>query len=135
MAKPPVHVVLTWESELRFSGESNGIEVVIDGQTKAGPSPVQALAFALAGCMAVDVADIVQKGRYELRRLTADLTADRAPEPPSRFTAVRLTFRIATDAPRHAVERAIALSHEKYCSVWHSMRHDIPFASTFEVVP
>jgi putative redox protein len=130
-----VHVALTWDGELRFNGESSGIGLVIDGHTKAGPSPIQALAFALAGCLAVDVADIVQKGRYTITRLTAALVAERAPDPPSRFTAVTLTFRIAGDAPPHAVERAIALSHEKYCSVWHSLRQDIRFTTAFEVEP
>ena len=91
--------------------------------------------MALAGCMAVDVADIVIKGRHPLRTLAADLTAERAPEPPSRFTAVALHFRVGGDVPPHAVERAIALSHEKYCSVWHSLRQDIGFETSFEVLP
>ena len=96
---------------------------------------MQALALALASCMAVDVVDIVVKGRHALRAFTADLTAERAPEPPSRFTAVALHFRVEGDVPAHAVERAIALSHDKYCSVWHSLRQDIAFATSFEVVP
>ena len=107
----------------------------IDGDSTTGPSPVEALGLALASCMGVDVADIVRKGRYDLRALTAELVAERAPEPPSRFTAVELRFRVTGDVPEAAVERAIALSHEKYCSVWHSMRHDIPLTTSFEVVP
>lgn len=135
MAKPPIQLSITWDAELRFSAMPERVPLVIDGKSKAGPSPVEALALGLAGCMAVDVADILQKGRYRLTSLAADFSGERAPEPPSRFTAITLHFRLATDAPGHAIQRAIDLSHDKYCSVWHSMRQDITFHTTFEVVP
>ena len=135
MAKPPIRLSLTWDGDLRFTALPDRAPVVIDGASKAGPSPVEALALALAGCMAVDVVDILQKGRHQVRSLVADFAGERAGEPPSRYTAVTLHFRVGTDAPAHAIERAIALSHDKYCSVWHSMRQDIAFATTHEVVP
>lgn len=134
MAKPPIRLALTWDGELRFSALADRVPLVIDGRSAAGPSPVEALALGLAGCMAVDVVDILQKGRYQVTSLVAEFTGERAPEPPSRFTAITLRFLVGTDAPAHAIQRAIDLSHEKYCSVWHSMRQDIPFATTFEVV-
>ena len=108
--------------------------MTIDGDSVAGPSPVEALGLALASCMGVDVADILRKGRHDLRELATELVAERAPEPPSRFTAVDLRFRVTGDVPATAVERAIALSHEKYCSVWHTFRQDIPLTTSFEVV-
>ena len=126
---------MTWDGGLRFTTAASGVALSIDGQSKTGPSPVEALALALAGCMAVDVVDIVVKGRHPLRALRVDLTAERAPEPPSRFTAVTLHFTLEGDVPAYAVERAIALSHDTYCSVWHSMRQDIAFTTSFEVVP
>lgn len=129
-----MRVGLVWDGELRFSTVTNGMALSIDGQSTSGPSPVQALVLALAGCMAVDVVDIVVKGRHALRAFSADLIAQRAPEPPSRVTAVTLHFRLEGAVPPHAVERAIALSREKYCSVWHSLRQDIPLETTFEVV-
>lgn len=135
MAKPPIRVTLTWQGERRFTSEFRGKTEIVDGDSVAGPSPVESLSLALAGCMGVDVADIVRKGRHDLRGLTAELVAERAPEPPSRFTAVTLHFRLEGDVPATAVERAIALSHEKYCSVWHSLRQDIALATSFEVVP
>ncbi len=135
MAKPPLHISVAWEGELRFQSAPNGVPLVIDGKSVAGPSPVQALALGLAGCMAVDVVDILQKGRYTVRSLTADFTGQRAPEPPSRFTSITLHYRITGDAPEHAIERAIALSRDKYCSVWHSLRQDIAFETSFEVAP
>jgi putative redox protein len=135
VAKPPIHVRLEWDGALRFRASPNGVPVTIDGQSEQGPSPVQALALALAGCMAVDLVDILLKGRFAVRRLGADLTAQRAPEPPARFTAVTLRFSLDTDAPGPAIERAIALSREKYCSVWHSLRPDIAFETSYEVGP
>lgn len=135
MAKPPIQQTLTWDGDLRFSAMPDRVPLAIDGRSQAGPSPIEALALALTGCMAVDVADILQKGRFQLTSLAADFTGQRAPEPPSRFTAITLRFRLGTDAPAHAIERAIELSHEKYCSVWHSMRQDIAFETSYEVVP
>jgi len=107
--------------------------VILDSSGTAGPSPVDALAAALAGCMATDVTDILVKGRHPLRALTSHLVAERADTDPHRFVAVTLHFTIGGDVPPQVVERAIALSRDKYCSVWHSMRQDIAFTVTFDV--
>jgi putative redox protein len=135
VAKPPVRLTVTWNGDRRVGTEFRGVPVTIDGDSSIGPSPVEALALALVTCMGVDVADILKKGRHDLRALAAELVAERAPEPPSRFTAVDLRFRVTGDVPPSAIERAIALSHEKYCSVWHTFRQDIPLSTSFEVVP
>lgn len=109
------------------------VPLVIDGRSSAGPSPVEALALALAGCMATDVVDILVKGRHSLTALTAAFVGERAPVAPSRFTAIQLHFRLKTSAPSQAIQRAIELSRDKYCSVWHTLRQDVPFTTTFEV--
>ena len=127
-------VDLTWKEALVFEGTSADSGLVLDSEGKAGPSPVQALALALAGCMAMDVASILAKGRLDVRGMKARLVADRAPDHPRRFVKLDLHFTIEGDVPDEKVERALALSHEKYCSVWHSMRQDIPFATSFSVV-
>jgi putative redox protein len=92
------------------------------------------LAFSLAGCMATDVAHILSKGRHPLRGLRAELVAHRAAEDPHRFTSVSIQFTVEGDINDDAVSRAIALSHDKYCSVWHSMRQDIAFTTSFQVI-
>ena len=135
MAKPPIRLTITWTGDRRFAADFRGVPLTIDGDSTAGPSPVEALGVALASCMGIDVADILKKGRHDLRGLTAELVAERAPEPPSRYTAVDMRFQVTGDVPATAVERAIALSHEKYCSVWHTFRQDIPITTSFEVVP
>ena len=135
MAKPPITATLTWQGDLRFRATTDQNEIIFDSDSRAGPSPPQALAMALAGCMAIDVADIVIKGRHRLVALEARITGERAPDPPRRFTHFTVHFMVGGDVPQHVVERAIQLSRDKYCSVWHSLRADIALNTTFEVTP
>jgi len=131
--KPSVEVELAWEGALRFRGRAGPAAVVVDSDGSAGPSPVQALALALAGCMSVDVVHILERGRQPLRGLHARLRGERAPEDPHRLVRVDLRFDVTGEVAPDKVERAIALSREKYCSVWHSLRQDIEFTISFEV--
>ncbi len=133
MAKPPITASLTWSSELRFSASSGTQTMTLDGRSEAGPSPVQALAFGIAGCMSMDVVDILRKGRHPLTGLEVAFHGERAQDPPHRFTSVTLVFTVHGDVPSDAVRRAISLSHEKYCSVSNSLRDDITFVTEFEV--
>jgi putative redox protein len=126
---------LTWVDELTFTASSGTQTMTLDGDSNAGPSPMQALAFAVGACMAMDVIDILRKGRHPVRALDVAVHADRAQEPPHRFTSVTLTFNVKGEVPGDAVRRAIALSHEKYCSVSNSLRGDIGFITEFEVQP
>jgi putative redox protein len=133
--KAPTTVELVWERELVFGGQSGDATIVLDSAGQAGPSPVQALAFALAGCMGMDVVHILKKGRHDLHGLRIVLTAERAQEDPHRITSVSIEFAVTGPVPKDQIQRAIDLSHEKYCSVWHSMRQDIPFETRFSVAP
>jgi putative redox protein len=132
---PPVPLALDleWQGDLRFGGTAGAVSLVLDSAGEAGPTPVQALAFGLAGCMAIDVVHILKKGRLGLRSLKAHLEGERAPEDPRRLVSVHLHFIVGGEAPADKIERAIALSREKYCSVWHSLRPDIDFRTSFEV--
>ena len=132
--KPPVTGELVWSEELRFGATSGQIAIVIDGDSTAGPSPVQMLALALAGCMSIDVVDIVRKGRHPLSAFRTTVSGDRAPEPPRRLLNVHLHFHVHGAVPPPVVERAIALSRDKYCSVWHSLRQDIELTTAFDIV-
>ena len=131
--KAPTTLELVWRDELVFDGRSGDATIVLDSAGKAGPSPVQTLAFALAGCMGMDVVYILKKGRHDLRGLAVALIAQRAPDEPHRITAVNIAFAVTGNVPPEQIQRALDLSHQKYCSVWHSMRQDIPFTSTFTV--
>lgn len=131
--KPPTIVDLVWSGRLEFAAQLSRSSLVVDSSGAAGPSPVELLGTALAGCMAVDLAYILTRGRHAFRSLTARLVGQRAPDEPHRLTSVTLHFALEGDAPRDAVARAINLSREKYCSVWHSLRQDIDLQVTFDL--
>ncbi len=126
---------LVWSDHLRFGATSGPNAIVVDGDGAAGPSPLQLAAFALAGCMAADVVAILEKGRHGLTGLRVSFSGERAPEPPRRFVRITLHFHVSGPVPPEAVERAIALSRDTYCSVWHSMRQDIDFVTLIDVQP
>jgi len=129
--KPPAVVDLVWTGDLAFAASDSTHAWVLDGNNLKGPSPVIALAAALAGCMSIDVVDILAKGRHTVRGVKAHLAGHRADSVPRRFTQIALTYVVDTDAPTDAIQRAIDLSRDKYCSVWHSMRQDIGFTVSF----
>jgi putative redox protein len=135
VVKPPTVVDLTWTGDLVLSGTTGTASITLDSAGLAGPSPVQALAFAVAGCMTMDVAHILRTGRQPFRALRSHLVADRAPDVPHRIVRMHLQVSVEGGVPADAVGRAIALSYEKYCSVWHSMRQDIVFTTSHDVQP
>ena len=101
--------------------------------TPGGTEPGRGPGLALAGCMATDVVHILTKGRAEPRP-SSHLAADRADSEPRRIAPVACASR-ERHVPADKVERAIALSREKYCSVWHSLRPDIDFTTSFDRPP
>ena len=131
--KPPTILELIWEHDLVLGGKSGDVRLTLDSASSAGPSPMQALAFALAGCMAMDVVYVLRKGRHDLRGLRADLKGERMPTEPRRFTRIALHYTITGDVPSEPIAHAIQLSRDKYCSVWHSMRQDIELETSFTV--
>lgn len=123
--KPPLTAEVVWSGGLRFDASAGRATMVVDGDGEGGPSPMQALAVAVAGCMAADVVAILQKGRHPLSGLRLVTSATRAAEHPRRFTHLVLDFHITGDVPRDAIERAVTLSRTKYCSALLSLRDDI----------
>jgi putative redox protein len=132
-ARPPLVAELAWDGDLRFNASSGASTAIVDGDGKLGPSPTQHAAMGLAGCMAADVVDIIRKGRHPLRGLRVIFTGGRAEQPPRRFVTIDLRFEVEGAVPAEAVERAITLSREKYCSVLHSFRQDIALTTTFHI--
>ena len=84
--------------------------------------------------MAADVVDILTKGRHPPAALRATLHGARRAEDPRRLVSVRLHVGVAGDVPGDRIERAIALSRERYCSVLHSLREDLEFETSFELI-
>jgi putative redox protein len=135
MAKPPVVTELIWSRDLQFGATSGKAALIVDGDSEAGPSPVQLLVIALASCMSIDVVDILRKGRHTVSAFRCTLTASRAPDPPRRVLAAAIRFHIHGEVPQAAAERAIALSRDRYCSVWHSLREDIALTTELDILP
>jgi len=132
--RPTVSAELIWSDGLRLGATSGETALVIDGDSIAGPSPVQLLVMSLAACMGIDVLDILVKGRHGLTGFRTSITAERPPDPPRRLLSATLMFHIHGAVPQPAVERAISLSRDKYCSVWHSLRQDIVLTTSFEIL-
>jgi len=131
--RPDEVLEIEWLGDNRLRGRSRGAEIVMDSPPEAGPNPVQTLAFALAGCMAMDVLLVIQRGRYALEALTARMVVERAPSDPRRILKVDLRFAVKGRVPPDRVERAIQLSRDRYCSVWHSLREDIELTTSYEI--
>ncbi len=128
-----VDAEVRWQGGTTLSGHAGRASMEMDWDTGTAASPVQALVLALAGCMASDVVLILEKGRHPLRGLTVRVSADRAEKPPRRLLRVDIQFSVAGDLPPEKVERAIRLSRETYCSVWHSLARDIELTTSYEV--
>ena len=134
-SKPPTKVSLRWTENLAFVVRARDHTMVTDGDSGMGLSPVELLAASLAACMGTDVAHILARGRQGMTGLTVQLDADRSQENPHRFVRVHIHFALTGDVNQAQLERAIALSHEKYCSVWHSLRQDIALELTSSLAP
>lgn len=133
--KPLLKVDLTWTGDLVFAARSHDAQMTLDSAGLEGPSPMQALACALAGCMAMDLVHILTKGRVAPSGVRASLSGRRPATAPSRFTAIALHFDVEGPVPEEQIERAIQLSRDKYCSVWNSMRQDIELTVTYTLNP
>ena len=125
---------LVWDSELDFHAGPGSPELKLASSRDGVFSPMHLLAHAIMACMAMDVVHILQKGRHDLKGLTVSFSGERAPEAPKRFTKVHLTFHVTGTVTKDAVERAIALSHEKYCSVSNTLRQDLVFTTSIELI-
>jgi putative redox protein len=107
-----------WTDNHRFVAESDsGHALVVDGDKKTGNSPMELVLIGLCGCTGYDVASILQKKREPFTSLEVRAEADRAEQPPMVYTAIKLVYKVGGKVSRKAVEDAVSLSKEKYCSV------------------
>lgn len=108
----------TWTDHHRFVGESGSSHaIVVDGDKKTGNSPMELVLIGLCGCTGYDVASILTKKREPFTSLEVRASAERAPEPPTVYTEIKLTYLVGGKVSHKAVEDAVRLSKEKYCSV------------------
>ncbi|HEY1987048.1 MAG TPA: OsmC family protein [Terracidiphilus sp.] len=109
-----------WKHGNVYEGTAeNGNTIVFDADAAHahGPSPMEAVLMALCGCTSVDVVGILQKKRQPLTGLKVSAVATQADAPPRVFTHIKLTYAASGKLSRKAVEDAVSLSKNKYCSV------------------
>ncbi len=118
----------------------SGHTAVMDGAVEGGghnlaPRPMEMLLAGAGGCTAYDVVLILKRGRLDVQGCEVTIHADRATEDPKVFTAIRMHFRVrGTDLPPTTVERAIRLSHDKYCSATAMLAKTASISTSFEIV-
>ena len=130
-----------WHEGMSFIAETgSGHLVAMDGAPDAGgrnlaPRPMEMLLAGLGGCTAFDVVLILQRGRHAVSGCTVKLEADRADTDPKVFTRINLHFTVTGKALKpEAVERALKLSAEKYCSASIMLGKVANITHDFEIV-
>jgi putative redox protein len=114
-----VEATALWTDNERFIGQAtSGHALVMDAaKDKTANSPMELVLIALCGCTAADVNGILRKKRERFTILEVRAQAERATGYPSVYTEIKLTYRVAGKVSPKAVEDAVRLSKEKYCSV------------------
>jgi putative redox protein len=124
-------------SGLRFEARAgSGARTSLDsGPGRSEPSPVDSLLMALGGCEGMDVISILRKKRQQVTGYQVALTGHRVEEHPRRFKRIEVVHRVrGHDLSEPAVEEAVRLSHEKYCSVRHSLDPAIEVIHRWELI-
>jgi putative redox protein len=132
---------VVWRERLTFDAmASNGHRLVIDsskatGGDEQGPTPVELLLIALAGCTAMDVVSILQKKREPLEGLEVSVEGTRAPEHPKTYTEIQVVYRVRGRVKAKSLAHAIELSEGKYCSVGAMLGKSAKITTRFEIEP
>jgi putative redox protein len=106
-----------------------------NGGQNLAPRPMETVLAGTGGCTAYDVVLILKRGRHAVQGCTVKLTAERAQTEPKVFTKIHMHFTVTGKAiPSLAVERAIALSHEKYCSASIMLAKMAEITTSFELL-
>jgi putative redox protein len=129
------HAKAFWTDNHRFVAESDsGHALVVDGDKKTGNSPMELVLIGLCGCTGYDVASILRKKRELFTSLEVRAEAERAEQPPSVYTAIKLIYKVGGKVSRKAVEDAVRLSKEKYCSVSAMLEKTAKITAEIEIV-
>jgi len=126
---------LELKKDLYFMGTTQrGYEVEYDVKYEEGCSPTETLLLSLAGCLSIDVVHILRKMRCEVENYETTVEGTRRETPPQYYTSINLMIHISGKGIKpKKIERAIALSQKKYCSVYHSLRDDIKINVKYEI--
>lgn len=133
---------INWVSSsgMTFMAETgSGHVLTMDGAPDGGgrdlaPRPMETVLAGTGGCTAYDVVLILKRGRHDVRGCQVKLTSQRAPVDPKVFTRIHMHFVVSGKAlPESAVQRAIQMSHEKYCSASIMLAKTAEITTSFEI--
>lgn len=129
-----------WTGGMTFLAETGSNHVVaMDGAPDGGgrnlaPRPMEMVLVGTGGCTAYDVVLILKRGRHDVTGCEVKITAERAPSDPKIFTRIHMHFTVrGKGLRREAVERAIHLSHERYCSASIMLAKSAEITQDFEI--
>ena len=106
-----------------------------NGGANLAPRPMETLLAGTGGCTAYDVVLILKRGRHDVRGCSVKLSSERAETEPKVFTRIHMHFTVTgKDIPAAAVERAIELSHEKYCSASIMLGKTAEITTSFDLI-
>lgn len=126
---------LKLERDLYFIGTTQrGYEIEYDVEYEMGCSPTETLLMSVAGCLSIDVVHMLRKMRCTITSYEAVFDGERMPDPPQFYKSMDITIHISGEGitPKK-IERAISLSQEKYCSVYHTLRKDIEISINYKI--
>jgi putative redox protein len=126
-----------WTDHDRFvaSATSKHAIVMDAGTEKTAPSPMELVLIALCGCTGSDVVGILRKKREPFTGLEVSVEADRADGHPAVFSNIRITYRVRGQVAPKAMEDAVRLSKDKYCSVSAMLAKTATITHTIEHLP
>jgi len=131
-----LHLMSVEGTGLRFEARFPKFSYLLDsGPDATAASPVVQLLGAIGACAAMDVISILRKKRLEITAYEVEMEAERAETHPKRLTSVALVHRVTgRSVPIEALEEAVRLSAERYCSVRHTLDPNLPLTDRCEVV-
>ena len=133
-----MHASSEWKGGTQYEGGSESGHALLfdaDAAHTTGPSPMETVLAALCACTSVDVVNILAKKRQPLSSLVVTAEAQQPAEAPRVFTKIHLTYRVGgADLSPKAVEDAVALSKDKYCSVSLMLQNSVEFSYSIEYV-
>lgn len=116
-------ISISWKEGMAFEAEVNGHKIMLDageqsGGLNRGPRPKPLMLVALAGCTAMDVVSILAKMRVELENFDVRVEGEQSEEHPVHYTSMHIIYEFwGKQLPADKLEKAINLSHERYCGV------------------
>jgi putative redox protein len=132
-------ISISWKDGMAFEADVNGHKIMLDageqsGGRDLGPRPKALMLVALAGCTAMDVVSILAKMRVELDNFDVRVEGELSEEQPVHYTSMHITYEFwGGNLPEDKLEKAINLSHKRYCGVSAVYRKAMPLTHNFVV--